>query len=103
MKELGYVEGQNFTMDYIDLQGLTDRYAAAMQQLVERKADILIVFGPEQALKSACRNQDDPNCHGAIDYDPFALGYVTSLARPTSNVTGIFLDRSSFRPSACKS
>ena len=29
----------------------------------------------------------------AIDYDPFALGYVTSLARPTGNVTGIILEQ----------
>lgn len=29
----------------------------------------------------------------AIDYDPFAKGYVTSLARPTGNVTGIYLQQ----------
>src|SRR5689334_10197045 len=29
----------------------------------------------------------------AIDYDPFALGYVSSLARPTGNITGIFLEQ----------
>jgi putative ABC transport system substrate-binding protein len=29
----------------------------------------------------------------AIDYDPFARGYVTSLAHPTGNVTGIFFQQ----------
>jgi putative ABC transport system substrate-binding protein len=29
----------------------------------------------------------------AIDYDPLARGYVTSLARPTGNVTGVFLQQ----------
>jgi putative ABC transport system substrate-binding protein len=29
----------------------------------------------------------------AIDYDPIALGYVTSLARPTGSVTGIFFQQ----------
>jgi hypothetical protein len=29
----------------------------------------------------------------AIDYDPLALGYVTSLARPTGNVTGLFFQQ----------
>jgi hypothetical protein len=31
MRELGYVEGQNYTMDYIDMQGRIDRYLEAMQ------------------------------------------------------------------------
>ena len=29
----------------------------------------------------------------AIDYDPLARGYVTSLAKPTGNVTGVFLQQ----------
>src|SRR5262249_60665166 len=29
----------------------------------------------------------------ALDFDPFALGYVPSLARPTGNVTGLFLQQ----------
>ena len=29
----------------------------------------------------------------AIEYDPIARGYVTSLARPTGNITGIFLQQ----------
>jgi putative tryptophan/tyrosine transport system substrate-binding protein len=29
----------------------------------------------------------------ALDFDPLALGYVTSLARPTGNVTGLFLQQ----------
>ena len=53
MRDLGYVEGQNFIFDYIDLQGQADRYGAAFQQLVERKADILVASGAEEALKAA--------------------------------------------------
>jgi putative ABC transport system substrate-binding protein len=53
MRELGYVEGQNLTMDYIDLQGRPERYPDGMQQLVDRKADVIIAFGPEDALKAA--------------------------------------------------
>ncbi len=94
MRELGYVDGQNYTMDYIDLQGRADRYREAMQQLVDRKADVIVAFGPEEALKAAlAATRTIPIVMVAIDFDPIALGYATSLARPTGNVTGIFLEQ----------
>jgi putative ABC transport system substrate-binding protein len=81
-------------MDYLDLEGRLDRYGDAMRQLVERKADIIVAFGPEEALKAAvAATKTVPIVMAAIDYDPFALGYVTSLARPTGNVTGVFLEQ----------
>ena len=94
MTELGYVLGQNLTLDYIDMEGQAGRYGTAMRQLVERKADILIAFGPEDALKAAiAATKTIPIVMAAIDFDPFALGYVTSLARPTGNITGIVLEQ----------
>jgi ABC-type uncharacterized transport system substrate-binding protein len=49
-----------------------------MRQLVARKADVLVAFGPEEALNSAlAATQTIPIVIVAIDYDPFALGYVT--------------------------
>lgn len=94
MRELGYVEGQNFSMDYIDLEGRPDRYGEAMRQLVERKADVIVAFGPEASLKSAvAATRTIPIVMVAIDYDPIALGYVSGLARPTGNVTGLFLEQ----------
>jgi putative ABC transport system substrate-binding protein len=94
MRELGYVEGQNFIFDYVDLQGQADRYGAGFQQLVERKADILIAGGAEEALKAAlAATKSLPIVMVAIDYDPIPLGYVSSLARPTGNVTGLFMEQ----------
>jgi putative ABC transport system substrate-binding protein len=61
---------------------------------VERKPDVIIAFGPEDALKAAtAATKTIPIVMAAIDYDPFALGYVTSLARPTGNITGVFLEQ----------
>src|SRR5690349_3808984 len=53
MPELGYVEGQNYTMDYFDLKGRPDRYDDAMRQLIEHKPDVVVAFGPEEALRAA--------------------------------------------------
>ena len=94
MRELGYVEGQNYTVDYIDLEGRIDRYGDAMRQLVARKADVIVAWGPEENLKAAmAATQTIPIVMAAIDFDPIALGYVASLARPTGNVTGIILEQ----------
>ena len=52
-----------------------------------RELDIIIAIGPEIALKSAlAATRTLPIVMVAIDYDPFARGYVTSMARPSGNV-----------------
>ena len=94
LRELGYVNGQNFTIEFINLEGQIGRYPEAMKELVQRKVDILVAAGPEIALKSALGATDTlPIVMIALDYDPLALGYVTSLAKPASNVTGLFLQQ----------
>jgi putative ABC transport system substrate-binding protein len=94
LRELGYVDGQNFTIEFINLEGQIGRYPEAMKELVQRKVDILVAAGPEIALKSALGATDTlPIVMVALDYDPLALGYVTSLAKPASNVTGLFLQQ----------
>jgi len=94
MRELGYVEGKNFAFDYVDLQGQPDRYGEAMRELVGRKVDIIVAFGPEAALKAAvAATKTIPIVMIAIDFDPIARGYVTSLARPTGNITGVLFEQ----------
>jgi putative ABC transport system substrate-binding protein len=91
-RELGYVEGQGFTLDFITLEGRLERYGEAMRALVARRADVIIAIGPEDALRAAIAAAGNmPIVMLAIDYDPLALGYIASLARPGGNVTGIFL------------
>jgi putative tryptophan/tyrosine transport system substrate-binding protein len=91
MRELGYTEGQNFLLDFTNLQGQLDRYPKAAAELVQRKVDVIIASGVEIALKSAlAASETVPVVMVAIDYDPFALGYVSNHARPDRNVTGVF-------------
>src|SRR5262249_34810794 len=94
LRELGYVEGQNLAIEYINLNGRIDGIGDAMQELVRRKVDVIVSLGNEIALKSAlAATRTLPIVMVALDFDPFALGYVTSLARPTGNVTGLFLQQ----------
>ena len=93
MRELQYVEGKNFQLHYIHLRTVDD-YPSAMGQFADRKVDIIIASGPEDALKAAmAATRTIPIIMAAIDYDPFTLGYLTNMARPTENVTGIVLEQ----------
>jgi putative ABC transport system substrate-binding protein len=89
MGELGYQEGRNFSLDF--LQAATaDEYEALYRKLAARVPDVILAIGPEIGLKSALAvTRTMPIVMIAIDYDPLARGYVTSLARPSGNVTGV--------------
>ena len=87
MTELGYQEGKNYTFEYLAVSGV-DEYEAGYRQIIARGVDLIIASGPELALKSAIASAGTiPIVMIAIDYDPFARGYVTSLAKPAGNVT----------------
>ena len=94
LHQMGYVAGNNLAVDFIDLKNNLDGYGESMRDLVRRKVDVIVAFGPEISLKSAiAATSTTPIVMVAIDYDPFARGYVKSLARPTGNVTGVFLQQ----------
>jgi ABC-type uncharacterized transport system substrate-binding protein len=93
LAELGYQEGSNFTFEFIQATNL-EEFARGIRELVARKVGILVASGSEVALKAAlAATRTLPIVFTAIDYDPLARGYVTNLARPTGNVTGIFFQQ----------
>jgi len=93
MAELGYLEGTNYTFDYLNVPKV-EEYETGFRKLVARNVDIIVASGPEISLKSALASSDTkPIVMVAVDYDPLARGYVMSLARPTGNVTGLFLQQ----------
>jgi putative tryptophan/tyrosine transport system substrate-binding protein len=89
MVELGYQEGKNFSFDFSQAAS-ADEYEALYRKLAARVPDVILAIGPEIGLKSALAvRRTLPIVMIAIDYDPLARGYVTSLARPSGNVTGV--------------
>jgi ABC-type uncharacterized transport system substrate-binding protein len=90
LAELGYEEGRNFAFEFIQISSL-EGYEAGFRELVARKVDIIFHGGAELGLKWALEVTTTlPIVIVATDYDPLAHGYVTSLARPSGNVTGVF-------------
>lgn len=89
--ELGHQEGRNLATEHIQAENV-EGFEFGYRELAKRQVDIVVASGPEIALKSAlAATTTSPIVMIAIDYDPLARGYVTNLARPTGNVTGLFL------------
>jgi putative ABC transport system substrate-binding protein len=82
MRELGYIEGDNLSFDFVNLNNQLIRYDDESKALVSRGVDVIIAPGLEVSLKSAMTaTKTVPIVMAAVDYDPFERGYVASLSR----------------------
>jgi len=100
LQQLGWEEGRNLQIDFVQFDNSdTDRSLAMTAALVGRGIDAIYAIGPELAVKSAvAATKTIPIAMQANDYDPLALGYVASLARPGGNVTGVFMQQIELTP-----
>ena len=92
LRELGYVEGENLAVDY-SIERNFHLYASATQEMIRRKVDIIIATSNDVLKLAMAATNTLPIVMVALDFDPFRLGYLTSVARPTGNVTGVFLQQ----------
>jgi len=90
LRELGYVDGQNISIEFRNAEGQFDRLPSLARELVGLNVRVIVSASPPatHAVKTATANI--PIVMLAVNYDPIALGYITSLARPGTNVTGLF-------------
>ncbi len=94
LRDLGYEQGRNLVVEERAAEGRTDRLAEFAHDLVRHNVDVILAPGPEATLRAARQaTRTIPIVMMAVDYDPMALGYVASLARPGGNVTGVFLQQ----------
>jgi putative ABC transport system substrate-binding protein len=60
-------------------------------ELMRSQPDLVVALGTEVALQAVVGASGSvPIVFIAINYDPIARGYVTSVARPGGNITGVF-------------
>ena len=85
LRELGYVEGKNLIIEHASAEGTL---AARAAELVRLKVDV-IVTGGATATRAAKEATTTIPIVFLQDADPVGNGFVTSLARPAGNITGL--------------
>ncbi len=94
LRELGYVDGRSIAIEFRTSEGNLDLLPGLAAELVRLDIDVLVAGGAEAAARAARQVAGTrPIVIVAIDYDPITLGYVSSLARPGGNITGVFLQQ----------
>jgi putative ABC transport system substrate-binding protein len=88
----GFHDGKNVIVDFRRLEQDLPALSADVAELVRLNVNVLVTQGTEPALQAALgATRTLPIVMIATNFDPFARGYVKSLARPGSNITGLFL------------
>jgi len=89
MKEAGYVEGRDVTVEYRWAEGHYERLSALTEDLLSHQVAVIIANGPA-ALAAQSVATSTPIVF-VTAADPVATGLVTSLNRPGRNLTGLTL------------
>ena len=97
MRELGYVEGKNFVVEWRFADGKFERLPGLAAELVKMKVDVIVAAGTV-ATEVAQRATTTIPIVIAASVDPVGSGFVKSLARPGGNITGLSLATSDFSP-----
>ncbi len=88
LADLGYVEGQNITLEYRFAEGQRDRLAGLAAELVRLRVDVVVGIGGDVAPFAKKASETIPLVF-ASSADPVKVGLVASLARPGGNATGV--------------
>ena len=88
LRDLGYVEGQTITIDYLSADGHGERFPALAAECLRLKADVIVATTTPAALAAKQATRATPIVMHMLG-DPVATGLVASLARPGENVTGV--------------
>ena len=89
LKDVGFVENENVTVEYRWAENQTDRLQAMATELVRRRAAVIAATGGNSAVDAAKDATTTIPILFVTPDDPVKLGYVTSMARPNGNLTGI--------------
>jgi len=87
LRDFGYVEGTNITVEYRWAEGRYERLPELAAGLVRSNVDLIVTHGTPGSLAAKRATTTIPIVMGNIG-DPVATGVVASIARPGGNITG---------------
>lgn len=88
LRELGYVEGQNVTIEYRFAKGNDALLPDLAADLVRQNVDVIVTWGVTAAKVAVQATKTIPVVNGSMS-DPVRAKLVESLARPKGNLTGL--------------
>jgi len=98
LRETGYAEGRNITVQYRWAEGRYDRLPALANELVDRRAAVIVTTGGGQPARAVLAATSTIPLVFASGSDPVAEGLVKRFDRPDSNATGVHAFTASLGP-----
>jgi putative ABC transport system substrate-binding protein len=89
LRESGYVEGQNISIEYRFAEGQFDRFSTFTADLVRRKVAVLVATSNPGAIAAKRATSTIPVVF-SVGEDPVKNGIISSLNRPGGNMTGVY-------------
>jgi putative tryptophan/tyrosine transport system substrate-binding protein len=90
LRDLGYIDGKNIVIEYRYADGKPDRLAKLAAELVRLKVDIIVTSGAPPVIRAAQQASSAiPIVMRGAVVDPVVAGFVSSLAKPGGNITGL--------------
>jgi putative tryptophan/tyrosine transport system substrate-binding protein len=89
LRELGYVEGQNLSIEARLAAGKIDRLPVLAVELVRARVDVIAAVSPPAIAAAKKATTAIPIVMAFISVDPVRSGFVDSLSRPGGNITGV--------------
>lgn len=90
LRELGYAESANLTVERYSAEGRPERFASLATEIVARQPDLIVAN--QNPLVRALQKATGTIPIVAIIGDPIGSGIVSTLARPGGNITGVSVD-----------
>jgi putative tryptophan/tyrosine transport system substrate-binding protein len=88
LRELGWIEGRNITIEYRWAEGREERFAEIATEFAQLKVDVIIASGTPAVMASRQATSVIPIVFAPAG-DPVGTALVASLSRPGGNATGL--------------